>query len=88
MKRAKDGTYTRQQAEDHELSRRLDLMEAEGMVSAIPSRQRAKKRVVVGDRVFSLQDMLDEIRAGTVLGETFRAMFKRMRAARIRMEKP
>lgn len=88
MKLTARSPFSKRQAEDHELGRRLDLTVAERMVQALPSRERTKRRAVIGDRVFSLQDMLEEMRAGTPYGECFRVIFKRMSADGPWVEKP
>jgi len=88
MKLAARSPFSKRLAEDHELSRRIDLMAAERMVQALPARERTKKRAIIGDRVFSLRDMLEEMRAGTRYGECFRVIFKQMIADELRGDKP
>lgn len=87
MTQGKDRGLAKRQAEDRELMRRLDVMEAERMVKEMPARERTRKRVVVGDRTFSMKDMVDEIRAGSAYGECFRGVVAKMRLAKLRATK-
>jgi phage terminase Nu1 subunit (DNA packaging protein) len=82
MKKTPGQTHLERESEDRVLATRMDLADLEQVVQSLKQSIRKRKRVVVGFRAFSMQEILDEVRAGTPHGQMFRRIIGHARAAR------
>ena len=81
MKKTPGPTHLERESEDRALAAQMDLADLEHMVQSLKPNMRQRKRVVVGFRTFSMQEILDEARAGTPYGQMFRRIIRHARAA-------
>lgn len=87
MSKNGEENYFEREEDDRALAREFDLMFLEKMIQSVPPKKRAEKFAVVGAHAFSMEDMLNEIREGTIYGEMFRKMLKEIQLAKLRVGK-
>jgi hypothetical protein len=87
MNKNGEENYFEREEDDRVLAREFDLMFLEKMIQSVPPKERTEKFAVVGAHVFSMEDMLNEVREGTIYGEMIRAMLKEIRLAKLRVGK-
>lgn len=76
--------YTERREEDREVLRRLEIQHLEKMIAETPKEEREAHKLVLGDRTFTLDEILAEAKAGTEFGLKFLEMQSRSRLERLR----
>jgi hypothetical protein len=87
MGRKKVETYIQRSAEDRKIASRFELAYFEDWLQSLPPKERDKKRLVIGPRTYSAQDILEEIRKESEDAEMFRTFLKQVRMASTRAGK-
>lgn len=77
-----DEKYSKRQAEEEELLRRLEVDQLKEMVAKKTKEEREEVKIVVGSQSFSLNQLLKEADKGTKIGKLFLDT-----QARLRIEK-
>ena len=75
--------YQKQQEEDKRLLIEIELRSLERHIAEATPEQK-EVRMIAGDRSFTLEEMLAEIKEGTPYGEMFLAMRQKSRLERLR----
>jgi hypothetical protein len=76
--------YTSRTAEDKEVLRQLEISTLAKMIQNTPAEKRDEYKLVVGDRTFTLQEMLEEAKRGTEYGELFLAVQSKSRLEQLK----
>lgn len=76
--------YTSRTAEDKEVLRQLEIKALEKIIQETPAGQLEKHKLVVGNRSFTLQEILNEAKEGSEYGELFLAMQSKSRLEQLR----
>jgi len=76
--------YWKRKEEDRQLLRELEIKNLEAIISETPQEDLDKYTVVVGDRTFTLHDMLRDVQEGTEYGELYISMMSKSRVERLR----
>ena len=79
-----DEKYTKRQDEDKEVLRALEIQNLQKTIEETPEEERKKYTVVVGNRSYTLEEMLDEVKEGTEHGELYIATMAKSRIERLR----
>ena len=79
-----DEKYEQRKAEDREVLRRLEIEAVEGIFQEMSVPEREELRLVVGERTFTVEEILDEARRGTEYGEDFLKTHAKARLERMR----
>jgi hypothetical protein len=76
--------YTARREEDREVLRQLEIRHLETLIAETPADKRAELKMIVGDRSFTLDQILAEAKEGTEVGLTFLDMQARSRLERLK----
>lgn len=79
-----DSPYEKRKGEDEEVLRKWDLDSLRKMVAEMPAAQRKEARLVVGDRTFTVDEILDEAERGTTYGKMILQAQARLRLEQLR----
>jgi hypothetical protein len=78
-----DEQYRKLQEEDRQVLREIEIRALERDIEEATPEEK-ELRMIAGDRSFTLEEMLAEIKEGTEYGEMFLAMRKKSRLERLR----
>ena len=76
--------YTARKEEDRQVLRQLEIRNLEKLIEETPADKRTEHKLVVGNRTFTLDEILAETKAGTEHGEMFLSMQAKARLERLR----
>jgi hypothetical protein len=79
-----DEAFQKRKDEDRRLLRALEAQNLRTAIAETPPEELEKYTVVVGDRSFTLQQMLNEVEEGTEYGELYVATMVKSRTERLR----
>lgn len=80
------GEYSDRKQHDEELQRQFEIKNFEKMLEELPPEKLKEPFLVAGDRTFTLEEMLDEVRKGTSFGIQFLKTQSRSRIERTRRQ--
>lgn len=79
-----DTEFAERDQQDAELLRQMEIQALERIVAELPDEKRGQLLLVVGDRTFTPDQMLEEARSGSKYGELFIATQARSRLEAMR----
>lgn len=79
-----DSKYAKRSDEESRLREQLDIQALEKMVSGMSAEKRKMNILVVGDRTFSPNQILDEAKKGSKYGKMFVAAQQKLRTEQMR----
>lgn len=81
---AADDKFSERESQDKELLRQLEIQTLEKTIQDTPLEEREKYKLIVGNRSFTLEQILAEAKEGTEYGDMFLKMQSRSRMERMR----
>lgn len=79
-----DNTYDKRKKEDEQVFRQLEIDRLEKIVGEIPEEEEEQFTIVMGDRSFTMEEILAEAREGTEYGNKYLSMQENSRLERLR----
>ena len=76
--------FNKRKEEEQQLRIKLEIHQLEEMISLKSESERNEKKLVVGDRTFSLNEILEEATKGTSYGKMFLATQSKLRNEKAR----
>jgi hypothetical protein len=76
--------YSKRRQEDAEVLRQLEIRRLEKKIAELPSKDRREHKLIVGNRTFTLDEILNEAKEGTEYGRLYLNMQTRSRLERLR----
>jgi hypothetical protein len=81
-----DDNYEKRKAEDERVLREWDLESLRKMIAEMPAAQRKEERLVIGDRTFTMDELLKEAEKGTEYGKIILEAQAKLRLEQLRRE--
>lgn len=79
-----DKDYSKRKQEDEEALRQLELRTLEEMIAKMPPEKRKELKVVVADRTFTPEQILEEAKKDTDYGRQYLKMLTKHRLERLK----
>jgi len=79
--------YAQRREEDRAVLRELEIRQLETLIKETPREKRTELKMVVGDKTYTLDQILEEAKKGTEFGVKFLDMQAKSRLERLRRRK-